>query len=42
MALLDYLYNGFAERIRAPVRVALLRSGRPPVIVAHSLGTIVT
>lgn len=40
--VIDYLYGGFAERMRAPVREALLKQPAPDVIVAHSLGTIVT
>lgn len=39
--VIDYLYGGFAERMRAPVRQALLDGPRPGVIVAHSLGTII-
>ncbi len=39
--VIDYLYGGFADRMRAPVREALLRTPTPKVIIAHSLGTIV-
>ena len=39
--VIDYLYGGFAEQMRAPVRAALLQDPAPSVIVAHSLGTIV-
>jgi len=39
--VIDYLYGGFAERMRAPVREALLDGPQPGVIVAHSLGTII-
>lgn len=40
--VVDYLYGDFAERMRAPVRQALLIGPAPKVIVAHSLGTIIT
>ena len=40
--VIDYLYGGFAEAMRAPVRAALLADPAPTVIVAHSLGTIIT
>jgi hypothetical protein len=40
--VLDYLYGSFAEAMRAPVRAALLMTPTPKVVVAHSLGTIVT
>jgi hypothetical protein len=39
--VVDYLYGDFAERMRAPVRQALLIGPAPKVIVAHSLGTII-
>jgi hypothetical protein len=39
--VVDYLYGEFTERMRAPVRQALLNGPPPGVIVAHSLGTIV-
>jgi hypothetical protein len=39
--VLDYLYGPWTEAMRAPVRQALLRSPRPKVVVAHSLGTII-
>jgi hypothetical protein len=39
--VIDYLYGGFADRMRAPVREALLKAPAPTVVVAHSLGTIV-
>jgi hypothetical protein len=38
----DYLLGGRAEAMRAPVRDALLASDQPTVVIAHSLGTIVT
>ena len=40
--VIDYLYGPWTEAMRAPVRQALLRSPRPKVIVAHSLGTVIT
>ena len=40
--VIDYLYAGYAERMRAPVRAALLADPAPSVVVAHSLGTIIT
>jgi hypothetical protein len=40
--VIDYLYAGHAEAMRAPVRTALLADPAPDVIVAHSLGTIIT
>jgi hypothetical protein len=40
--VIDYLFNGYNERMRQPVRDALLNGPPPAVIVAHSLGTIVT
>jgi hypothetical protein len=39
--VVDYLYGGFKERMRAPVRQALLNGPPPKVILAHSLGTII-
>jgi hypothetical protein len=39
--VIDYLYGGFKEQMRARVRQALLNGPAPRVIVAHSLGTIV-
>lgn len=39
--VVDYLFGGFAERMREPVRQVLLAGPPPKVIVAHSLGTIV-
>jgi hypothetical protein len=39
--VVDYLFGGWAERMRAPVREALSSGPPPGVIVAHSLGTIV-
>ncbi len=39
--VIDYLYGSWTEAMRAPVRQALLRSPRPKVIVAHSLGTVI-
>ncbi len=40
--VIDYLYGPFKEAMRAPVRQALLKTPAPKVIVAHSLGTIIT
>jgi hypothetical protein len=40
--VVDYLFGGYAERMRAPVRKALLDGPEPGVVVAHSLGTIIT
>jgi len=40
--VLDYLFGPSTEAMRAPVRAALLASPRPRVVVAHSLGTIIT
>jgi hypothetical protein len=40
--VIDYLFGGFAEAMRAPVRAALLANPRPGIVVAHSLGTIIT
>jgi hypothetical protein len=40
--VVDYLYGPFTDAMRAPVRAALLASPPPKVIVAHSLGTIIT
>jgi hypothetical protein len=40
--VIDYLYGPFKEAMRQPVRKALLATPAPRVIVAHSLGTIVT
>lgn len=40
--VIDYLYAGFADRMRAPVRATLLENPAPKVLIAHSLGTIVT
>jgi hypothetical protein len=39
--VVDYLFGGWADRMRVPVRQALLGGPPPGVIVAHSLGTIV-
>jgi hypothetical protein len=39
--VVDYLYGGFTEQMRAPVRQTLLTGSPPGVIVAHSLGTII-
>lgn len=39
--VIDYLYGGFAERMRAPVREALSKEPAPRVVMAHSLGTVV-
>ncbi len=40
--VVDYLFNGFAPAMQAPVRKALLEGPAPDVVIAHSLGTIVT
>lgn len=37
-----YLLDGMAEAMRAPVREAIRSAGSPVVVIAHSLGTIVT
>ena len=39
--VVDYLYGEFTERMRAPVRKALVNGPAPGVLVAHSLGTII-
>ena len=39
--VIDYLYAGCADRMRAPVRATLLESPAPRVVIAHSLGTII-
>lgn len=38
----DYLIGGRAEVMRAPVRETIQSAGSPAVVIAHSLGTIVT
>lgn len=38
----DYLVGGQAKAMRAPVRDAIRSAGTPAVVIAHSLGTIVT
>ena len=40
--VIDYLYGGFKAAMRAPVEQALRQGAVPDVIVAHSLGTIIT
>ena len=40
--VIDYLYGHFKEAMRAPVRKALLATPAPRIVVAHSLGTIIT
>ena len=40
--VIDYLYGPFKEAMRAPVRKALLATPAPRIVVAHSLGTIIT
>ena len=40
--VVDYLYGPYTEAMRAPVRQVLLMNPTPRVIVAHSLGTIIT
>ena len=40
--VVDYLYGPYTEAMRAPVREALLETPAPRVIVAHSLGSIIT
>jgi hypothetical protein len=40
--VIDYLFAGFADRMRAPVRATLLENPAPKVVIAHSLGTIIT
>jgi hypothetical protein len=38
----DYLYGPYTEAMRAPVRAAFLELPTPRVIVAHSLGSVIT
>jgi phosphatidylserine/phosphatidylglycerophosphate/cardiolipin synthase-like enzyme len=38
----DYLVHGKADAMREPVRNALRAAGSPLIVIAHSLGTIVT
>ncbi len=38
----DYLLGGRRDAVRAPVREAIQSAGTPAVVIAHSLGTIVT
>jgi hypothetical protein len=38
----EYLVGGGAEAMRGPVRDAIRSAGSPAVVIAHSLGTIVT
>jgi hypothetical protein len=40
--VVDYLWGGFAEAMRAPVRAAFLAGPPPEIVVCHSLGTIIT
>ena len=40
--VIDYLYGPFKKQMQAPVVEALRKTPRPKVIVAHSLGTIIT
>jgi hypothetical protein len=40
--VIDYLYGPFKQAMRAPVLAALRQTPRPKLIVAHSLGTIIT
>jgi hypothetical protein len=40
--VVDYLFNGFNDEMQAEVRKVLLAGPAPDVIIAHSLGTIVT
>jgi hypothetical protein len=40
--VVDYLWGGFAESMRAPVRAAFLNGPPPEIVVCHSLGTIIT
>jgi len=40
--VIDYLYGPFKAAMREPVRQALKASPPPKVVVAHSLGTIIT
>lgn len=39
--VVDYLFGGWSERMREPVRRALLAGPKPDAILAHSLGTII-
>ncbi len=40
--VIDYLYGPFKQAMRQPVKQALLANPAPKVVVAHSLGTIIT
>jgi hypothetical protein len=40
--VIDYLYGPFKPLMQAPVIAAIKASPRPKVVVAHSLGTIIT
>ena len=40
--VLDYLFGPWTEAMRAPVRAALLKKPTPSIVLAHSLGTIIT
>ena len=40
--VVDYLYGPYTEAMRAPVRAAFLETPSPRVIVAHSLGSVIT
>jgi hypothetical protein len=40
--VIDYLYGPLKQQMQAPVFEALRKTPRPKVIVAHSLGTIIT
>ena len=40
--VIDYLYGPFKQQMQAPVLAALSKTPKPKVIVAHSLGTIIT
>ena len=40
--VIDYLYGPFKQAMRDPVKKALLATPAPKVVVAHSLGTIIT
>jgi hypothetical protein len=40
--VIDYLYGPFKSLMQAPVSEALKKTPRPKVVLAHSLGTIIT
>jgi hypothetical protein len=40
--VIDYLFGAPKAAMQAPVRLALLQGPKPDIVVAHSLGTIIT